>query len=161
MTRLRGRAPKGQRLVADVPQGHWHVTTMIGAVRLTGLVAGLIFEGATDTEAFATFVERSLVPQLRPGDVVVMDNLSSHKAARVREAIVGAEAEAWFLPPYSPDFNPIEQVWSKLKALLRSAGRRTVRGLWAAIGAAWQQVTASDCRNSFAACGIPIPATPT
>jgi transposase len=159
MTRLRGRAPKGQRLVADVPQGHWHVTTVIGAVRLTGPVAGLVFEGATDTAAFATFVEQALVPALRPGDVVVMDNLSSHKAARVREAVEAAQAAVWFLPPYSPDLNPIEKVWSKLKGLLRSAGRRTVRGLWQAIGAAWRQVTASDCRNSFAACGIPPPAT--
>jgi transposase len=161
MTRLRGRAPKGQRLVADVPQGHWHITTMVGAVRLSGLVAGLIFEGATDTEAFSTFVEQALVPQLRAGDVVVMDNLSSHKAARVRGAIEGAQATVWFLPPYSPDLNPIEKVWSKLKGLLRSAGRRTVQGLWQAITTAWQKVTASDCSNSFAACGIPIAATPT
>jgi len=161
MTRLRGRAPKGERLVADVPPGHWHVTTMLGAVRLTGLVAGLSFEGATATAAFAPCVEQALVPQLRPGDVVVLDNVSSPKAARVRAAIAGAEAAVWFLPPYAPDLNPIEKVWSKRKGRRRSAGRRTVRGLGEAIEAAWQQVTASACRNSVAACGIPIPATPT
>ncbi len=126
MTRLRGRAPKGQRLVAEVPAGHWQITTMVGAVRLSGLVAGLIFEGATDTQAFVTFLEQSLLPQLRPGDIVVMDNLSSHKAARVHQVIAEAGAEVWFLPPYSPDLNPIEKIWSKLKGLLRSAGRRTV-----------------------------------
>jgi transposase len=161
MTRTRGRAPKGQRVVDAVPQGHWQVSTMIGAVRLTGVVGGLVFAGATDTEAFATFAEQVLAPQLQAGDVVVMDNLSSHKGLRVRRAIEGAGARLWFLPPYSPDLNPIEKMWSKVKALLRAVEERTVAALWEAIGRAFREVTASDCQGFFASCGIAIPATET
>jgi transposase len=161
MSRICGRAPKGERLVSAVPHGHWHITSMIGAIRLSGPAAGLIFEGATDAEAFSTFVEQVLVPQLHPGDVVVMDNLSSHKSQRIREAIENTGARLRFLPPYSPDLNPIEKMWSKVKRLLRSAAQRTVSGLWEAICAAWKQVTPGDCRGFFASCGIPVPAIPT
>lgn len=160
MTRLYGRAPQGIRVIDDVPQGHWCVTTMIGAISLSGVTAGLMFEGATDTAAFATFVDEVLVPTLKPGDVVVMDNLSSHKAACIRDSIERAGASLQFLPPYSPDLNPIEKMWSKVKSLLRSAGQRTKTTLWDAICAAFNQVTAQDCRGFFASCGIPVPATP-
>lgn len=161
LTRTHGRAPRGRRVVDAVPQGHWQVTTMTAAIGLAGLPAGVIFEGATDAEAFATFVEQALVPALRPGQVVVLDNLSSHKSARARQAIEGAGAYGLFLPPYSPDLNPIEKLWAKVKALLRGAARRTVEGLWAAIGAALEQVTAADCRGFFASCGITLNATET
>ena len=161
LTRLRGRAPQGERVVGQVPQGHWHITTLIGAMGVNGPTAGLMFEGATNTEAFATFVEQVLQPQLQPGDVVVMDNLSSHKGARVRQAIEQAGARVRFLPPYSPDLNPIEKMWSKVKALLRAAAQRTVPGLWDAICDAWKKVTASDCRGFFASCGIRVTATST
>jgi len=161
MTRAHGRAPKGQRVVGEAPQGHWRMTTMVAAIRLAGLSAALLFEGATDAEAFATFVEQVLVPALRAGDVVVMDNLSSHKGQRVQRAIEAAGAYVLFLPPYSPDFNPIEKVWSKVKALLRAAARRTVEGLWEAISAALLQVTPAECRNFFASCGLPVTASRT
>lgn len=154
MTRTHGRAPKGERVVDKVPQGHWHITSMIGAITWSGVLAGLVFEGATDTEAFVTFVEQILAPKLRPGQVVVMDNLSSHKSQRVRRAIEKTGARVLFLPPYSPDFNPIEKMWSKVKSLLRSAAKRIVNDLWDAIQHAFAQVTPSDCRGFFASCGL-------
>jgi len=160
MTRSCGRAPQGQRVVDAVPQGHWCVTTMIGAIGLNGVRAGVMFDGATDTLAFSTFVDDVLTPRLQPGDVVVMDNLSSHKAFCIREAIERVGAQVLFLPPYSPDLNPIEKMWSKVKGLLRSAAQRTKETLWDAIGAAIRQVTANDCRGFFGSCGIPVPATP-
>src|SRR5271155_3130837 len=129
-----GRAAPGERVVAEVPQGHWTVTTMIAAMNLTGVVASLIFEGATDAEAFATYIEQVLGPKLRSGDIVVMDNLSSHKTERVRAAIEARGASVLLLPPYSPDLNPIEKVWSKMKTYLRRAAKRTVASLWDAIG---------------------------
>lgn len=160
MTRLRGRAAAGERVVDSVPHGHWCVTTMVGAIDLAGVRAGLMFEGATDTPAFATFVDEVLAPRLKPGNVVVMDNLSSHKAACIREAIERTGARVLFLPPYSPDFNPIEKMWSKVKSLLRTAAQRTKDSLWDAIGQAFRQVTASDCHGFFASCGFPATATP-
>lgn len=160
MTRTHGRAPEGERVVDSVPNGHWHVTTMIGAVGLTGMVAGLIFDGATDAQAFAVFVEQILAPQLKPGDVVVMDNLSSHKSERVRKAIENVGARLLFLPPYSPDLNPIEKIWSKVKKLLRDAGQRTKETLWNAICNIWPQVTSFDCHEVFASCGIGSTETP-
>jgi transposase len=159
MTRLRGRAVAGQRVLDDVPQGHWCVTTMVGAIRLSGVAAGLVFEGATDTTAFATFVDQALAPALAPGDVVVLDNLSSHKAACIREAIERVGARVEFLPPYSPDLNPIEKMWSKVKGLLRTAARRTKESLWDAISQALRAVCANDCRSYFASC-MPVAATP-
>jgi transposase len=128
---------------------------MIGAVRLKGLTAGLIFEGPTDTEAFATFVEQILAPQLRRGDVVVMDNLSSHKPQRIATALERVGAKLWYLPPYSPDFNPIEKMWSKLKSAIRSSAARTRRTLWNAIGKAWKTVTPQEIKGYFQSCGIP------
>jgi transposase len=158
MTRLYGRAPVGQRLVEAVPQAHWEATTLIAAVRRDGLCAPFAFAGATDEAAFLTYVERVLVPSLRPGDIVVMDNLAAHKVAGVARAIRKVGAGVWYLPPYSPDFNPIEKIWAKVKALLRQAKARSTPAVWDALGPVLAAVTAEDCRNSFAHCGYP--ATP-
>src|SRR5262249_52272781 len=119
LARLYGRALRGQRVVDRVPQGHWPMNTLVSALPQDGVVAALVFEGATDTAAFETYVEQVLVPALRPGDIVVWDNLAAHKGAAVRRAVAQAGAEVWELPPYSPDYNPIEQLWSKVKAWLR------------------------------------------
>lgn len=146
-------------MVDKVPHGSWHVTTMIGAIRLTGLLGGLIFEGATDASSFGTYVDQILLPDLKPGDIVIMDNLSSHKSQGVRATIEAAGATVKFLPPYSPDLNPIEKMWSKVKSLLRSFGKRTVDGLWDAICQAWGQITPQDSRGFFASCGIQANAT--
>lgn len=153
MTRLYARSFDGQRIVDAVPHGHWCTTTMISALRLDGSTADLVLEGATDSAAFQIYAERILAPSLRPGDIVVMDNLRPHKNAGVIQAIEAAGAEVWFLPPYSPDLNPIEKMWSKIKAYLRKAKARTKEGLWRAIGAALQTVTASDAKGWFESCG--------
>lgn len=153
MTRLYGRAPRGARVVDYSAHGHWKTTTMLGAVRLEGVTAGLVVDAATDGMVFLTFVERVLVPALRPGDVVVMDNLGAHKGAKAREAIEAAGARVLFLPPYSPDLNPIESMWAKVKQCLRSAAARTFEALVEAIAQAWRQVTRSDCRGFFHGCG--------
>ena len=157
LTRLYGRAPRGQRLVAAVPEAHWR-TTLVSAIRRDGVAAALVFEGATDEAAFRAFVRGQLVPCLRPGDIVVLDNLAAHKVSGVARAIRKAGAGLWYLPPYSPDLNPIEKVWAKVKGLLRKAEARTTEALWEAIGAALRAVTPQDCENSFAHCGYP--ATP-
>ena len=120
MTRLRGRAPRGQRLVDKTPQGHWKTTTLIAALGLEGMQCSTVVDGAVNGDVFEAFVEQVLVPELKPGDVVIMDNLSSHKPARVRELIEATQAELRYLPPYSPDLNPIEMVFSKIKQLLRT-----------------------------------------
>ena len=159
MTRTRGRAPPGVRVHGAVPGGHWKVTTLIGAIRGGdggGVAAAMTLEGATDADAFRAFVDEVLVPQLRPGDLVVMDNLSSHKAAGVRESIESAGAKLRYLPPYSPDLSPIEKCWSKVKALLRSAAARTADALDGAISAALRAVTASDARGWFGHCGYGV-----
>lgn len=153
MTRTRGRAPRGQRVVAKVPGGHWKVVTMIGAVRTSGPFAAASLVGATDSDVFRTYVREILAPQLRPGDVVVMDNLTPHKAPGVREAIEAAGAELRYLPPYSPDFNPIENLWSKVKGKLRSLAARSVDALHDAIGIALATVTPNDCVGFFRHCG--------
>ncbi len=158
MTRLYGRAPAGERVVGSVPHGNWKTTTLISAIRREGVVASLVFEGPTDEAAFRAYVERVLVPEVRPGDIVVMDRLSVHRAGWVRRALRKAGAGLWYLPAYSPDFNPIEKVWAKVKAWLRKAGARATEALWEAIGQALQAVTAQDCVNCFAHCGYP--ATP-
>ena len=155
MTRTRGRAPRGQRVVAKVPGGHWTIVTMISAVRSSGPFAAATIVGATDSDVFRAYVNEVLAPHLRPGDVVVMDNLSPHKAAGVREAIEGAGATLRYLPPYSPDFNPIENMWSKVKGVLRSLAARTVDALHDAIGAALSTVTPADCVGFFHHCGYP------
>jgi transposase len=153
MTRLRGRAPKGQRLHAHAPQGHWQTTTMIGALRLDGSTACMTIEGATDTEVFRTYVQQILLPALRPGDIVVMDNLSPHKSEPTLAMLARAGVQVLFLPAYSPDLNPIEKMWSKLKAYLRKAEPRTREALQQAIAEALKTVTAQEARNWFASCG--------
>lgn len=153
MTRLRGRCLKGHRLHAHAPQGHWQTTTMIGALRLDGSTACMTIEGATDAEVFGLYVEQILLPALRPGDTVVMDNLSPHKNQSTLKMMAQAGVQVLFLPAYSPDLNPIEKMWSKLKAYLRKAEPRTREALEEAIAAALQTITAQDARNWFASCG--------
>ncbi len=156
MTRLRGRAPRGRRLLAKAPHGHWRTTTMISSVRLDGTTACLTIEGATDTAVFQAYVRAVLVPSLRPGDIVIMDNLAPHKNEQTLALIAAAGASARFLPAYSPDLNPIEMMWSKVKALLRKAEARTAEDLQAAIGHSLLQVSPDNARGWFAACGYSI-----
>jgi transposase len=158
MARKYGRAPVGERLVCAVPHGHWKTTTFVAALRAGGLTCPLVIDGAVNGDLFVAYVEQVLVPTLKPGDVVVMDNLSSHKRARVRQAIEGAGGALRYLPPYSPDLNPIEHAFAKLKALLRKAQERTVEGLWAFLGGALDRFAPGECRNYFEDCGYP--ATP-
>lgn len=153
MTPLHGRALRGERVVDHAPYGHWCTTTMIGAVGLRGVCAAMVVDAPTDAAVFETFIEQLLVPTLRSGDVVVMDNLAAHKGPAVREAIEAVGAEVLFLPPYSPDFNPIESMWSKVKQFLRRAATRTFDTLVAAIGDALRSVTLDDCRGFFTGCG--------
>jgi transposase len=153
MARTRGRAPRGERLRAGVPHGHWKTTTFVAGLRLTGMVAPMALDGPINGRTFQAYVEQVLVPELAPGDVVVMDNLGSHKGAGVRAAIEAAGAMLLYLPPYSPDFNPIENAFSKLKALLRKAAERSVDGLWAALGRIAYLFTPSECANFFIAAG--------
>ena len=153
MTRLRGRAKKGRRIVDHTPHGHWCTTTMISSIRLDGSTACMAIDGATDADVFREYVGNVLLPTLRPGDIVVLDNLSAHKDTQTIELIESVGAEVWFLPPYSPDFNPIEKMWSKIKQFLRAAKARTQEALLHAIAAALNAVTAQDARGWFAACG--------
>jgi transposase len=153
MTRLRGRAPRGERLVASCPHGHWRTTTMISAMRWDGSTACMTVDGATDTEVFQAYVRAVLCPTLQPGDIVVMDNLAPHKNEATGALITATGASVRFLPAYSPDLNPIEMMWSKVKASLRAAEARTHPDLLAAIGQALRRVTAQDAVNWFAACG--------
>ena len=153
MARRYGRAPRGQRLRAGVPHGHWKTTTLIAGLRTTGMVAPFVLDGAINRDAFEVYVERVLVPDLRPGDIVIMDNLSSHKGPRVRALIGAAGASLSYLPPYSPDFNPIENAFARLKALLRQAAERTVEGLWTAIGRLVDLFAPDECARYFAAAG--------
>ncbi len=147
MVRPRGRSPEGTRLIEKTPHGHWKTTTFVAALRAGGLTAPLVVDGAINGELFLAYTRRVLVPTLTPGDVVVMDNLSSHKRAGVREAIEQAGAKLLYLPPYSPDFNPIEQAFSKFKRLLQTARERTVQGLWRACGLLIDRFTPTECRN--------------
>lgn len=156
MTRLRGRAPRGERVHGTTPHGHWKVTTIIGALRWSGMVAPMTIDCATDSDVFRIYVERILVPSLRKGDVVVMDNLSAHKAAGIAELIEAAGAELVFLPPYSPDLNPIEQCWSKVKEFLRSAKARSQRLLERVIGEAIKTITPADSRGFFKHAGYVV-----
>ncbi len=153
MARRYGRAPRGQRLRMSVPHGHWKTTTFIAGLRRSGMVAPFVIDGPVNREVFELYVEKILVPELRPGDIVVMDNLSSHKGPAVQTMIRAAGARLLYLPPYSPDFNPIEKAFSKLKAALRKAAQRTVHGLWDAIGGLVDTFTPSECANYFTACG--------
>ncbi len=153
MTRRYGRAPRGQRLVAGVPHGHWKTSTFLAALRHDAITAPCVIDGAINGETFRAYVEQCLAPTLRSGDLVVMDNLGSHKVSGVREAIEARGARLLYLPPYSPDLNPIEQVFAKLKALLRRAARRTVEGLWAAIGDLIARFSPAECANYFTNAG--------
>jgi transposase len=153
MARLHGRAPKGERLRAGIPNGHWKTTTFVAGLRLTGMMATMVLDGPINRDAFQAYVEQVLVGELRPGDIVIMDNLSSHKGAGIRQAIEAAGATLVFLPPYSPDFNPIENAFAKLKALLRAAAERTVEALWTTIGSLIDRFTPDECANYFAAAG--------
>jgi transposase len=150
MARRFGRCPRGQRLVASVPWGHWKTTTFVAALHLGGIAAPCVLDGPMDGESFRAYVEQFLVPILRPGDIVVMDNLPSHKVAGIRAAIEATGADLRYLPPYSPDFNPIEQFFAKLKALLRKAAARTVEALIAAIADALTKVSPQECANYLA-----------
>jgi transposase len=153
MARLRGRAPRGERCRAGVPHGHWKTTTFTGALRLSGMTAPLVYDGAMNGTVFLAYVEQVLVKTLAPGDMVVMDNLPAHKAAGIREAIEAMGASLLYLPPYSPDFNPIENAFSKLKALLRARAERTIPALWDAVGSVLDRFTPAECANYFKAAG--------
>ncbi len=153
MARIRGRAPKGERLRAAIPHGHWKTTTFIGALRLSGLTAPMVIDCPINSVWFQAYVDEVLVPTLTPGDVVIMDNLSSHKRPGVCAAIEAVGATLLYLPPYSPDFNPIENAFAKLKALLRKAAERTIERLWTAIGELLVAFTPQQCANMFAAAG--------
>jgi len=156
MTRLYGWAFDGARLIDAVPHGHWCTTTMIAAVGLGGAKAPFVFEGPMDAPMFRAYVKHVLVPELRPGDIVVMDNLSCHKDAEARKSIEDAGAYVWYLPPYSPDFNPIEKMWSKIKAFLRKTAARTQEFLYQAIADALATISLSDIRGWFKSCGYNI-----
>lgn len=153
MARRHGRAPRGERLRMSVPHGHWKTTTFVGALRLSGMTAPMVLDRAMTGAWFLAYVEQVLAPTLAPGDIVIMDNLPAHKSAAVRKAIETTGAELRLLPPYSPDLNPIENAFSKLKALLRKAAARTVSSLERAIARAIDSYSPSECTNYFAAAG--------
>ena len=153
MARRYGRAPRGERCRASVPHGHWKTTTFVGALRLAGMTAPMVLDGAMHGAAFLAYVEQVLAPTLVPGDIVVMDNLPAHKPTAVRRAIEATGAELRLLPPYSPDFNPIEMAFSKLKAFLKKAAARTKDDLWNAIAQGIETFTPTECENYFAATG--------
>jgi transposase len=155
MAPLRGWAPRGKRLVAKVPHRRWKTTTFVAALRLDRIDAPWLLEGPIDGESFRTYVERVLVPTLRKGDIVIMDNLGSHKGKAVRDLIRAAGAKLFFLPKYSPDLNPIEQVFAKLKHLLRKAAARTIESICTAIGEILGAFTAEECANYFRNSGYP------
>ena len=149
MARLRGRARRGARCRAAVPHGHWKTTTFTAGLRRTGMTAPMVLDGAMNGPAFLAYIEQVLAPTLAPGDIVIMDNLPAHKPAGVRKAIEAAGASLRYLPPYSPDFNPIEQAFAKLKALLRKAAARTLPSLWQAIKDAIPSFAPRECANYF------------
>jgi len=153
MTRRYARGPRGQRVVCKTPHGHWKILTTIAALDLNGIRTACCFDGATDTEMFVAFVETFLLPKLKTGQIVVMDNLSAHKSPRVDHLIESVGARVLRLPPYSPDFNPIEMAISKMKSLLRKLARRSMEDLETAIGMAMQTITADDARGFFTHCG--------
>ena len=147
MARRYGRAPRGERLVDAIPHGHWKTTTFVGAIRAAGLVAPRVIDGAMNGDLFVAYVQQVLVPTLHAGDIVIMDNLGSHKVAGVRAATEGAGAQLVHLPSYSPDLNPIEQVFAKLKAVLRAKAIRNVQALWQALGQIADAITPEECAN--------------
>ena len=149
MIRTHGRCARGERLVAKVPHGRWRTLTFLAALRIEGIAAPGVIDGPINGEAFLAYVEQILIPTLRPGDIVIIDNLGSHKGKAVRQAIRAAGAKLFFLPAYSPDLNPIEQVFAKLKALLRKAAERTIEATWKRIGALLNEFTPQECANYF------------
>ena len=153
MTRLYGRAPKGQRRIASVPHGRWNTATFVACLRHRQLTAPLVADGPMDGELFLGYVRQFLCPTLRARDIVILDNLSSHKVDSVQEAITAAGAPLLYPPPYSPDLNPIEELFAKLKALLRKAAKRSVDALWNEIGELLDTLTSSECKNYFASSG--------
>lgn len=153
MARRYGRAPRGERCRVAVPHGHWTTTTFTAGLRLSGLTAPMIIDGATDGDAFRAYVEKILVAELNPGDVVVMDNLPAHRIGGIREAIEATGASLLYLPPYSPDVNPIEMAFAKLKAILKGTAPRTIPDLWQAITDAIDRFTPDECRAYFTAAG--------
>ena len=157
MVRGSGRCPRGERLVAPAPAGLWQTSTLVAAVGLDGVVAPMVIDGPLNGASFAQYVETELVPALEPGTIVVMDNLPVHKSQRVADAIAAAGCALVFLPPYSPGYNPIELVWSKVKALLRAAAARTFEAVVEATGVALRAVTPADCDGYFRHCGYDAP----
>jgi len=153
MTRRRGRAVIGERLRMGMPHGHWKTTTFVAGLRCNGVVAPFVLDGPMNRRAFEVYIERVLLPELSTGDIVVMDNLSSHKGTKVQQMLEGAGARLLYLPPYSPDFNPIEQAFAKLKALLRKAEERTIEALWKTIGLLIDTFRPDECQNYFDAAG--------
>jgi transposase len=149
LTRAHGYAPRGQRLEGHAPYRRWQTTTFLGAMRQGGFIAPLVVDGAMTSELFLAYVQRVLIPELKPGDVVVMDNLSCHTQKAVREVLEAAGCRVEYQPPYRPDCNPIELAFSKLKRLLRKAAERTVEGLWSALGRLLDQFSPQECRNYF------------
>jgi transposase len=161
MARRYGRSPRGERLVASVPHGHWKTSTFLAALRHDGLVAPCVIDGAINGAAFRAYVEQFLAPTLKPGDLVVLDNLSSHKVAGVREAIEACGARLLYLPPYSPDLNPIELAFAKFKQLLRKAAARTIEALWSTIADALRAFSSDECANYLAHAGyVPLNRNP-
>jgi transposase len=153
MTRLRGWAPRGNRLLAKVPHGHWRTLTFLAALRCDRIDAPCVIDGPINGDSFRAYVEQLLLPTLRPGDIVIVDNLGSHKAKAIRRALRAVGAKLFFLPPYSPDLNPIEQLIAQLKALLRKAAARTKEALWATTGQLLDLILPSECRNYLANSG--------
>lgn len=153
MARRCGRCPKGERLKAAIPYGHWKTTTFLAGLCHDGVIAPLVLDGPIDGESFRAYVEQFLAPALRPGQIVIMDNLASHKVAGIREAIEAVGARVLYLPRYSPDLNPIEQLFAKLKALLRKAAARTVDALWFAVAEIIRDLAPDECRNYLAHAG--------
>jgi transposase len=157
MARRMGRGPRGERVVAAVPHGHWKTSTFVAGLRVDGVVAPVVPDGPINGLSFRAYAEQFLVPSLRHGGTMVIENLGSHKVKGVREAIEAVGAHLLFLPPYSPDLSPIEQFFAKLKALLRTAARRTVDDLWNAIGSALDAFSRDECRNYSKNCGYSHP----
>jgi transposase len=153
MARLYGRGPKGQRLRSPIPHGHWKTTTFIGGLRLTGMTAPMVLDGPMTGDWFGAYARQVLAPTLKPGDIVILDNLPAHRNLEARKAIEDMGAEIRFLPPYSPDFNPIENAFAKFKAYLRKYAARTIDDLWDTIAKAIDIFTPNECRNMFAAAG--------
>jgi len=155
MARTRGRAKRGCRVVGRVPHGHWKITTFVAGLRCDGVSAPFVIDRPMNSAIFLAYVTQSLVPTLKPGDIVILDNLKPHKAKGVREAIEAAGATVRYLPPYSPDLNPIELAFAKLKALLRKAAERTIEALWVRIGKLLDNYSSQECANYFRHDGYP------